>query len=121
MSLLEAAELTAMRDVLDQSLPDTAIVVRSTLTPDAYGGQTQTLTTVATVPCRVSPTGARGSDSTIGGVVASLSAWTITLPSETDVNVSDRITVGARSFEVTEVAARSWEISRRVYCDEVTA
>ena len=108
-----------MRSTLEASLPDTAQVQRKTLVSDGAGGYTESWSTVATVACRVSPSGRSPEERVIAERLAATSVWTITLPALTDVTVADRIVVGARTFEVVGVLARTEEISRRVVCTEV--
>ncbi len=117
--MLTASELSAMRSTLDASLPDTATVQRKTLTSDGAGGYTESWSTVATVACRVSPSGHSPEERVIAERLASMSIWMLTLPALTDVWPADRIVVGSRIFEVVAAMVRSTEISRRVVCTEV--
>lgn len=117
--MLTAAELTAMRATLNASLPDTCEISRVTLEPDGAGGQIETWETIATVACRVAPSGQSPQERVIAERMAATSTWTITLPAGTDVQPADRIAVGTRTFEVVSVLARSEEIARRVVCSEV--
>lgn len=116
--MYSATELDAMRSTLEASLPDTAQVRRKTLTSDGMGGQTESWATVATVACRVAPSG-RPEERAVAERLASVSVWTVTLPALTDVRAVDRLVVGARTFEVVGVLARSDEVGRRVVCVEV--
>lgn len=117
--MLTAAELTAMRATLNASLPDTCEISRVTLEPDGAGGQIETWETIATVACRVAPSGQSPQERAVAERVASVSTWTLTLPAETDVRASDRLIAGVRRFEVVGVLAHSVEIARRVVCVEV--
>jgi len=117
--MITAAELDAMRTTLNSSLPDTAQIKRKTLTSDNAGGYTEAWNTVATVACRVSPTGQLPQERVIAERLTATSIWTLTLPALTDVRAEDRIAVGARTFEVVGVLARSDELCRRMVCVEV--
>jgi head-tail adaptor len=117
--MLSAEELAAIRGDVLELQPDTCQVQRVTLTPDGAGGQTESWSTVATVACRVAPSGQSPQERAIAERVASVSTWTLTLPAETDVRPADRLQVGTRTFEVVGVLARSFEIARRVVCTEV--
>ncbi|MEO6467498.1 MAG: head-tail adaptor protein [Acidimicrobiia bacterium] len=114
-------ELTAMRAVLDQSLPDLADISRSTPTSDGRGGTSLVWATVASVPCRIAPAATfGGSEQPVNDVVAGVQRWSITLPAGTNVTGRDRVLVGARTFEVVEVrSTRSYEVSCRVTGVEV--
>lgn len=116
--MLSTAQLDSMRVTLDESLPDTAVVKRDTLTSDGAGGYTTSEATVATVACRVAPSGGR--EAVIAGRLDAVATWTLTLPALTDVTAKDRIVVGTRTFEIAAVLdPRSWEIGRRVLCVEI--
>jgi len=108
-----------MRSTLNDSLPDTAQVQRRSLTGDGAGGFTESWSTVATVACRVAPSGQSPQERVIAERLTATSVWTVTLPALTDVQSADRIVVGTRTFEVIGVLARSDELARRVVCTEV--
>lgn len=119
--MLTAAEIADMRSTVEDALPDTALVSRRTLTPDGYGGASDSWATVATVACRVSPDAFAGGERPIAGGEQAIAAWLITLPAETDVTATDRIVIGARTFEVIAVMARrTFELHTGVRCQEVT-
>lgn len=116
--LLSDADIAAMRTTLNRTLPDTATIQRTTRTVDSAGGYTDAWTDFATVACRVAP--ANGREQTIAGRLDAVGTWTITLPANTDVTSKDRIAVGSRTFEVVlPLRPRSWELSRRVVCEEI--
>lgn len=109
-----------MRAELAASLPETAQLQLRTLTPDGAGGFSESWTTVATVGCRVSPSGSQPQERVFADRAGGVSTWTITLPALTAIDLADRLIVGARTFEVVGVIARSQEIGRRVVCAEAT-
>jgi head-tail adaptor len=120
--MLSTADVDAMRATLEESLPDSCAVVRGTYASDGAGGRTQSGSSSTTVACRVSPTSLtlRNAELITGERLTAVAPWTITLPAETDVTVSDRITSGSRTFEVAAVLdPRSWELGRRVLCEEI--
>ena len=108
-----------MQATLNQSLPGIADIRRVSRVPDGAGGFTESWTTVATVACRLSPSGQLPHERVIAERLATTSVWTLTLPALTDVRPADQMVVGGRTFEVVAVLARSSEISRRVVCTEV--
>lgn len=120
--MLSTQDLTAMRATLDASFPDLATIQRYTSIPDGMGGQDESWGTLtANVACRLSPSGqTRGGERPVGAAMAAIADWTITLPRNQDVTAKDRMVISGRTFEVKQVVARSWEISRRCYCSEVT-
>lgn len=118
--MLSTSDLTAMRATLAGSMPDSVAISRVTSVSDGYGGGTETWATAATVAGRVSPSGYAPDERAVAQRLGNVSSWVITLPALTDVRVTDRLVVGARSFEVKAVlGARSYEVSRRAVCIEV--
>ena len=117
--MLTDADLARMRGAQESIMTDTCQVQRRTLTPDGAGGHAESWNTVATVACRVAPSGRSPQEQVIAERLTATSIWTITLPALTDVQPADRLLVGARTFEVVGVLARSEEIARRVVCVEV--
>ncbi|MBI4496310.1 MAG: head-tail adaptor protein [Chloroflexi bacterium] len=118
--MLSSSDLSALRTSLEESLPDTAVVQRVTRTADDMGGFTESWAAAGTAACRVAPLGSRTPEERVFAErIAPDVPWVITLPQGTDVTAEDRVTVGARTFEVLGVLApRSWEIGRRVVCQE---
>lgn len=112
--------VAALRTLSEQFLPDTCSIQRYTETSTG-DGTSQSWSDLATgVPCRVSARGRSASES-LGAdqSIQSASEWTIRLPALTDVTVKDRIVVGARTFEVQRVDAKSYETDRAALCTEV--
>lgn len=117
--VLSTGELALLRDDLSATLPETCGIVRVTRASDGAGGWSETTATVASVACRLAPLSAREAQ-----IAASLDAaveHVVTLPAATDVRHSDRITLGARTFEVTQVRTRSEELVRRVWVVEAAS
>jgi head-tail adaptor len=109
-----------LRALSDQYLPDTCTIQRATETSTG-DGTSVVWADVATVACRVSPlasgaTEALGADQSMQAV----SQWTVWLPAGTDVTVKDRLVVGSRTFEISRVGERSYEVSRECICREIT-
>lgn len=119
MPLLSAGELTAMRAVQSDTLPDTAVISRNTPTSDGMGGWTDAWAAIGTVDCRVSPAGG-GAESLMAERITDTDAWNITLPYNTDVTAKDRVAIGSRTFEVVTALPKSWETARRVVATEVS-
>lgn len=121
-TLLPDGELAAMRATLDQSLPSTATILRRISAVDGLGGQTWTWNPVATnVPVRLSPIATLSTEQQTAERDTGLQAWQLTFTANTDIVLTDRVTIGARTFEVVRIDARmSWELDARVRADEVT-
>lgn len=109
-----------LRSLSNSALPDTCSISRLTETSTG-DGTTQSWSNVATgVACRVSPL-ASGANEAIGAdqSMTAVSQWTVWVAAGTDVTVRDRIVVGSRTFEVTRVGARSYEVIRECLCREI--
>jgi head-tail adaptor len=107
-----------MRSTVDASLPDTAVIRRSTYVSDGGGGGSVTWNAVGTISCRLAPK--TGNERLVADRIAADANWTATFPAQTDVTVEDRVGVGVASFEVVAVSApRSFELSRRADLNEI--
>lgn len=101
------------------TLPETATVQRVTRTPADGGGWDESFATVATVAARVGPISGDLQD--IADTAAEVSAWALTFPAGTDVQPTDRVLIGARTFTISYVSApRSFELTRRAIGNETT-
>lgn len=120
--MLTTAELTSMRSVQAEALPDSGIVYRLTRASDSMGGFTETWAAVGTADCRIAPSG--GNESTVAGKLSSVDTWTLTFANGTDVRAADRVVVSAQTFAIETTAAGSadgsWQTAMRVVGTEVT-
>lgn len=118
--MLTAAELAALRAVQAEALPDECSVMRATETETADGGVSHSRAAVATVACRLGALGRSGEERVIAERLSAVTGYVVTLPAETDVRAEDRLTIGARTFEVAAVLATgAWETARRVAAVEI--
>ena len=124
-SILSTAELQSFRALVrDLALPDEALILRATATPDNFGGQTQTWGTVdvgGTIfqPCRI--TKSAPTLRPLAGRLVEVSSWNVTFPAEWDIRIGDRIsyTGGTVTLQVTGIGApETWEMERRVTCTD---
>ncbi len=122
MAFFDAADLATFDAIRISASPDTAVISRNTgLTDDGHGGITESWTTVATVICKVASTGNTPTEQEIAGQLQGESLVTVTVPTGTDVQNDDRITIGTTVLEVVGVAPhRSFEVRRRVVCRAVS-
>lgn len=115
--MLTTAELTAMRTVQQQTMVETVVITRRTLTTDSLGGFTDSWSTAATTVGRLAPVGAR--EATLAGQQRIVANWKITLPASADVRNEDRLTIGSRVFEVVGIqGAETRETARVCLCQE---
>jgi head-tail adaptor len=116
---LTAGDLTCMRSAIQQTLPGTAVISRSTQSSDGMGGVIDTWANVGTVACRVSPNGA-GLEDIVGGEFLAATGWIITVPQGTSVTERDRIVHSGQTYEIIRTSApRSYDTCTRLYCNEV--
>lgn len=120
--LLTAAEITAMRAVQAEALPETGVISRLVRTSDGMGGFTEAWTASGTADCRLAPSGGR--ESAVAGKLSSVGTWTLTFANGVDVRDADRVVIGAQTFAVETTAAGSvdgtWQTAMRVVATEVT-
>lgn len=117
--MIGAAEMASMQALQAQTMVTACYIGRRSYAADGLGGQTETITSAAAV-CRVAAS-ANAPDYQIAGArIGEAQLWRLTFPAETDVRKTDRITVGARVFEVLGILAPStYETARVTVCSEV--
>lgn len=123
--MLTADDLAAMRETLDESMPDTCTLVLDTLTPDGAGGHTRAPVDGTTVACRIGPRQAatasgqiKDSEVEAVGRVLTQAPWLITLPFGTTFDERYRIRhQDGREFETVAILGpRTWGIDIRILC-----
>lgn len=119
--MLTAGELAQMRDVIESTLPGTAIIQRATTARDARGEAQPTWTAAGTVSCRWSPIGAEASyEIDQDDRATALKRRLVTVATGTDVTQADRLSIGGTVHSITGLRApRDWELSRQIECVEV--
>lgn len=117
--MLTAAELDEMRETLEDSLPDTAVIQTSGWVSDGGGGGTTSWTAAGTVPCRVAPLS--GEERVEGARVDPDAQYVFTFPWDASVTTDSQVVCSGGTFAVTAAREpRSWELSRRVEAKEIT-
>lgn len=118
---LSAGELTLMRDTIsDVSFAGTAVIHTATKTRDTQGAETWTYAASGTVDCHFSPEQLRGDEQVVGGRLAEVTPYILTVPHTTTIDEDDRVVVAGVTYEVAEVLGnRTWQLALRVRCFEV--
>ena len=101
-------ELNFDRDEAEESLPDTALVMRQITIEDPDGGTTITYATVTgleAVPCRVIPRSTFAAERVEGGGLTAVTYWEILMPWDTEIHDTDRIVVNDVMYEVNDGGA----------------
>ena len=120
--MLTTAELTAIKAVQDQAMPDTCTISRKSLTSDGMGGYTETWSDLATgVSCRLASARYRPEEAAIADKFAGRTLWMLTLPAGTDITNEDRVVISSTTYEVAGMlSAGSWKTALRVLVVEVS-
>lgn len=119
--MLTSGDLTAMRDALEDLMPDAANILSATQTSDGQGGWSTTWGTVtAGVKCRLDRSGQQPSESVRSAALLPFSQWILTLPHDTTITEQNRVEVGSLTFNVVSVdAGKSWTASVRATLEKV--
>lgn len=118
--MLSAFELSNMRTDSLGAMPDTCDIVMATETSDGMGGMSRTWSDrAALVACRMSPTGLTSeTERDAGARLTGQQRWTLTLPHDQAIELSDRVRYPATTGDLYEVEdfnnERTWELTRRV-------
>jgi len=114
--MLTEAQLAAMRSTQVLAQPSTATISRPTFSSDGAGGSTATWADATKTTVRVSnPTGL---EYELAAKLQVEGAITLTLPQGTLVTVSDKVLVGARSFDILAVLVGDYATATRVLAKE---
>lgn len=111
---IDADRLARMRAQAADLMPGTAIVQRATLTNDGEGGWAETWANAGTVACRLDAIDARTRTEVQAAREARQTFYLLTVPYDTTLLFSDRVSVGGVAYEVAEVhGADSWAVTKR--------
>lgn len=101
-------QLTLSRALANRELTDTAGVMRTTVVPNPEGGQTETETVVATLPCNLQADTTTPQERVEGGRVVAVNLWTCYFAAGTEILPTDVLLInGDRYQAVEDDAARS--------------
>jgi hypothetical protein len=121
---ISATELAALRAELNSTFPDLATVLRKTPVSNGRGGQT--VTYVAQTPqiacmVTVATQGNRTPKRVEHDQQVAVTDWVIKVPYLSPVQVTDRLTVGATTYEIfdTVTPARSLQLADDYLCRAV--
>lgn len=100
MNAISASELTQIQnDVAAAALDKTCVIKRATTSNDAYGSQTQSYSTVATVSAGMTqPSG--GMLQNYAYEIANLASWVVHFAVGTDVRERDHLVIDGQTLEV---------------------
>lgn len=120
--MLSTSDLSYMRDVIGDLLPDTCNILSVTETADGMGGVTPTWgTTSAGVACRLDIIVSRSDEEQIAG--ASLRAFqetVLSVPYSTSISTTNRIEHGGYTYDVKATNTdQSWIAVKRATLERV--
>lgn len=103
--MLNNTDLTALRALQNRLLTGTCTLWRNTPTISASGGQTDSWTVVATLPCRLAPERDRRLQQIIGEKPVLEVYYRLTLPHDADLRAGDRLECAGAWYQVVAL----WE------------
>lgn len=114
---LGTAELEAIRNTIDTTLPDTCYILRGTAAIDGQGGHTTDWATVGTASCRMDMKS--GKEATTAGAIQPYSTYVLSMTHDTDILAKDRVVYSAGTYNVTSVNLGSWLGVKRAVVEKI--
>lgn len=120
MNQIIAGELTGMRNVVNDTLTQTATIQRPAGVSDGRGQRTDVYSTVASsVPCRVRVYANPG-ESKLGERTNALTLYAIYFKHDQDVTTKDKIIVSGQTFQVIDIYDnRAMLLQRMAVCSRI--
>ena len=117
--MLTDSELRQIRADVAALLPQSATIQRRALADDGVGGKLAEYTDSASVACRLAFAGSKDEptqvDAAEAGRIVAQVRYVITLPWDTDVQATDRISIEGNIYEMlSPVVDRFNEVSKRI-------
>lgn len=111
--MVTASELAAMRSAINDLLPDTAYILTPTQTVDSQGNPVTSWGTTGTSVCRLDVI--QGREMLSGGAVQPFTSHMVSLPYDTTVVSTNRLSIGGTQYNVRSInAGQSWSAVKRV-------
>lgn len=116
--MLTSAELRAIREHLEDTLPDKCVLQTMTRTADGQGGFTEAWAAAGTVVCRLDNAG--GGKKPNADSQRTFSTWTLTVPYDAGLTTAHRVSIGGEDYNVLDVSdAPSWAGVQRARVERV--
>jgi hypothetical protein len=118
---LQAAAIVRTRQAVEGLMTSTGTILRNAPVQTATGGWRPNFVSAGTTKCLLTASVlGGGSEQPAAGQEVGLMTYTLTVPSGTDIRPSDRLAVGATTFEVQSIKrADSWSTSDSAILVEV--
>lgn len=117
--MLSEAEIADFRAEVLGDLNTTASVLRKSQVRDSSGGFTDSYTAVATYPCTMVLFPIRPREVEAAERIQSIRYWQFLFPYTADVQETDRLLSGGRTFEVTGSGHDSYNVDLIVTAQEI--
>jgi len=117
--VIPAAELSALRTVIERSYVSDVTILRRTETRDAQGGTRVTFVSAGTYKCIYAKSPIRPQEREETPFVQGRSAWTFLFKTSVVVLPTDRLLADGRTFEVVDGSIGSEDLGRRVIASEI--
>lgn len=120
--MLSNAELTAMREAIEDLFPDTCNILTATETADGYGGVSRVWGTAsANVACRLDVVNRSGSDEQVGAAsLRSFQETILSVPYNTTITTDSKVEHSGTTYNVTAInSGQSWIAVKRVTLEKV--
>lgn len=110
---LDNADLTYMRDCIDDLMPDTCNILSVTSVSDGMGGFTDKWgTATASVSCRLDTQ--RGTYRDLDGSIRDYKKLVFSMPQSTSITTANKVEYGDDTYRITAINEGSWLGVRRV-------
>ncbi|MEM4406542.1 MAG: phage head closure protein [Candidatus Methanomethylicaceae archaeon] len=108
-----------MRETQSKHLPETVYVQKLTRVSDSSGGWSEVWQTAFTTKGRISPGQKSQGTAVLGGAVAEVGEYLVTLPHDVEVDSLDRLQIRGTQYEIKAVLDRSEKTALRVLVEKV--
>lgn len=123
-TLLRAGEVTSMRAVQAQALPDTGVIKRMSTSQNGIGEAVESWAAFGTASCRLSSLSA-SEEARVKAARPQVqldSAWRLTWTHSQDVRSGDQVVISTKTYSVIDVDnAGDWHTAVRCYVMEQEA
>lgn len=119
MRIPSLAIVDMLKQAVEQTMVDTASILRVVRTRDNAGGWITTTETVATLPCSYRQILITPREQEATTTVRAISFWRFIFPAGSDVRSTDQIQVGTRTWEVVGGGEQSYETRRAITAMEI--
>lgn len=117
--MLSDVEIADLRAEVLGDLNTTATVLRKTQVDDSSGGHTDSYVPVATYPCTMVLFPIRPREVEAAERIQSIRYWQFLFPYTADVQATDRLLSGSRTFEVAGSGHDSYNVDLLVTAQEI--